>query len=180
MLENKEILNLQQELNARLTNVSQVLYNSSVLLYQNILQNNYKNFEYDRAVVNYDYVPIYYQFINFMSFSQIGDVIQNYTNNVNELLVWIRQNGLDVYLQSKVTALTQSISTLNNFAVNLYNNQQSSIYTYIIPYDMSLRTALVLNKIDLSKLDLILLYNIGSIQTTQFLQTGFNLILVGE
>jgi hypothetical protein len=178
MLQNLAIINIQTELNNKLQFLSNVLYNSSVYLYQNIAQNTYTNLQYDIAKVNYDYLPTYYQYVQFISFSQIGDVIQNYTNQANSIITFINQTGLANVLQSKINSITQSISTLNNFAVNLYNNQQSSLYIYVVPTRMSIRTAMFKNNIDFSQLDLILLYNLGVIQTVQILPQGFNLTLI--
>lgn len=178
ILTNPIYINLQTELNNKMKTLSNQLYNCSLLLYKGIPQNQYTNLQYQVAEIDYNYVPSYYKFNNFLSEGQISSIIQYYTNQANSVIKFIDTNFLTTLLQDTINNINTSIATLNNFASSLYNNEQVNMYQFIIDKPMSLRKAMIINGIDLSNMDLIILYNIGRIQTVQYLPAGFSLTLV--
>lgn len=178
MTTNLALNNSIDVINAKLTTASNILYNCSVLLYQKIPQKSVTYAPFDNAVVNYQYVPANLQFSLYFGLNQIQTIITYYVNNVNAVLADIVASGFEAQLSNKINTLNQSISQLNNYAIALYQGQQTKIKNYVTPTPMSIRSALLLNNFSLNNLDIVILYNINSIYSLNYIPAGTELILL--
>ena len=165
-------------INEECTNLSKILYNCSVLLYQQIPQTNISYAPFDNAIVDYNYVPSGLQYYLYFGQNQIQTVIDYYVTNVNAVLTQINDYGLQSQLINKINSLQSSIASLNNFAVSLYEGQQNNIIIYITPYAMSIRSALLLNNLTLNNLSKVVLYNMNNVYSFNYIPQGVQLLLL--
>lgn len=172
------INNAIEVINQQCTKLSTILYNCSVLLYQQILQKSITYSPFENATVNYDYVPTGIQYSLYFGKNQIQTVIQYYVDNVNIVLTQINSYGMESQLTSKINSLNNSITALNNFAVSLYEGQQNNVTVYITPYPMSIRSALLLNNLTLNNLATVILYNMDNGYSFNYIPQGTQLILL--
>ena len=172
------INNAIEVINEECANLSKILYNCSVLLYQQIPQTSISYAPFDNATVDYNYVPDGLHYYLYFGQNQIQTVIDFYVNNVNAVLTQINNYGLQNQLITKINSLQSSIASLNNFAVSLYEGQQNNIIIYIVPYAMSIRSALLLNNLTLNNLATVILYNMSNVYSFNYISKGTQLLLL--
>lgn len=175
---NLALKNSVEVINADLANLSTILYNCSVLLYRSIPQKTITYAPFDNATVNYNYVPPSLRYTVLFGLNQIQTVISYYVDNVNSVLTKIDDAGLSSQVSNKINSLNQSIAQLNYFAISLYQGQQANIKTYTTPYAMSIRSALLLNNLPLTNINLVILYNINQIYSLNYIPAGVQLMLL--
>lgn len=175
-MNNLELNNEINNLNNSLTNLSVILLNCSILLYQNVVQKSITYAPFDNATVNYNYTPQNLQYSLFFGINQIQEVITYYVNQANTVLTNIQNIGLSSQMSAKINEVNNSISQLDTFATALYNGQQSQLKSYTVPYNMSIRSALLLNGLTTNNIQLIQLYN--SLDSVNWIPVGTVLLLL--
>lgn len=175
-MNNLELDNEINKLNTSLTNLSLTLLNCSILLYQNVVQKSITYAPFDNATVDYNYTPQNLQYSLFFGINQIQEVITYYVDQTNLVLTNIENTGLSSQMSAKINELNSSVSQLNTFAMALYNGQQSQLKSYTVPYNMSIRSALLLNGLTTNNIQLIQLYN--SLDSVNWILQGTVLLLL--
>ncbi len=174
-------LELQQQINninSNLSILSLQLLNCSILLYKKIPQKSIDYAPFDNAIVNFTYTPPQLQYDFYFGQNQIQQVITYYVGNVNTILALLIDSGLESQFTPKINQLNSSIAQLNNFATSLYNGSNSKIISYTVPYPMSIRSALLLNNLTLDNMALVILFNMNTINTVNYIDVGTVLILL--
>lgn len=166
-------------INTSLTTLSKVFYNASVLIYQGIPNKTVTDVVFDNAVIDFTYIPSYFKFLNILSYSQVGIIIEYYVKQVNIFIALVRSYNLYSQLQGKIIELEKSISTIDNFSKALLGIETQSIFQYNVPTNMSLRKAMFLNNLDFNtQIEEVLFLNIGRIVTVNYIPKGTNILLM--
>lgn len=167
-----------ETLNQMVTKLYNILYNSNVLLYQQIPQKQINYPPYGAAIVDYNYIAPNLQYYLYFGTNQIQSVIDYYVEQANIVLAQIKDYGLEAQLAQKINDIKVSITYLNLWAIALYNNQQNNFTVYTTPYAMSIRSALLLNNLSLNNMGLVLIYNMNNVDSFNYIPAGTRLILL--
>lgn len=154
------------------------LFNCAVLLYKKIIQKDIQYSDFDNVIINTNYIPKNLINYNYFNDNQVKYVIDYYVDNCNQVLELIINSDFYAKLSDIVVIINKSIAELNNLAVALFQVQNKSIIYYIVPRNMSIRTALFLNGLDDSNMDLIVLFNSNRIMSFNYIPAGTTVILL--
>ncbi len=128
--------------------------------YQKIIQTDFTNNKLSVYPINYTLLLPSSQFIINLNNAQVNAQMQTYINLCNVLITSLTlsvNTQTNLFYEQIQNILNISISQLNGFAINLLDAQYNSLFTYKVPYDMSLLEALYLNNIN---------YNTYTLQAT--------------
>lgn len=120
--------------------------------YQKITQAQFTNNTLSTYQINYKLLLPASKLQTDLNEAQVNAQLQEYINLCGILEKYINDN---VELQTNLlfeqiqNQLDQSIATINTFAASLLQAKYNNIFTYSVPYDMGLTTALFLNNISL-------------------------------
>jgi len=120
--------------------------------YQNISQTQYVNNDLATYTIDYTLLLPASQYANNLNVNQVNAQVQEYINLCNTLITYITTNlstqTIMIYEQIQNT-LNNSIVQLNGFSSGLLEAEYQNLFTYVVPYSMSLSNALFLNNISL-------------------------------
>ena len=169
---------MEQNVNSQLNTISLTLRNCTLLIYKLCPQNTYKNPYWDSMTIDYNYVPATMFYATILTLGQMNFIVDYYVGVVNQLLDYIHTNSLQSILIAVINQLNQSITAIDSFAKAMYQGSYSNVIDYTVPYNMSLNTALYLNNIPASNLEITMLYNLGVISLFSFIPKGTVIKLV--
>ena len=147
--------------------------------YQRIAQTSFTNNNLATYTIDYSLLLPSSQYITILNAAQCNAQMQAYIDLCNLLTEYITNNvntQTNLYFEQIQNTLDSSISQLNGFTEQLLNAQYFQLFTYKIPYNMSLLTAIYNNSIDLDTYALQASLNYG-VQDFNNLQQGQNIIL---
>jgi len=171
---NQELLNI----NSLYQNLSLYLLNCSNLLYQKIIQKVIQYSAFDNQVIDVNYIPKNLNNYRYFNDNQVKIVIDYYVDQCNIVLELIMNSDFYSQLSNYVTLINKSIADLNNLAVSLFQAQNKSVIHYVTPRNMSIRTALFLNGLDYSNIDLVVLFNNNLISFNYIHISCFNSLIL--
>lgn len=137
--------------------------------YKKILQTKYTNVDLTKFTINYTLLLPSSEFIIFLNENQVNAQVQAYIDLCTALVTFITTsiNTQNVLFYEQIqNKLDDSITQLNGFALSLLDAQYDSLYTYTVPYDMSMSNAMYLNDLDLDT------YNLQA--SLNYIQADFN------
>lgn len=151
--------------------------------YQRIIQVQYTNNVLATYVINYNLLLPSSEFVFNLNENQVNAQIQTYINECNALIAYINLNPTTqttlLYEQIQ-NILNDSITQLNGFSISLLQAKYNSIFSYTIPYNMSMTNALFLNNISLDTSALQISLNYGIQDFNNILQNSVITLSRGE
>lgn len=129
-------------------------YNAMMaFFYQRIIQSNYTNAVLSKVIINWALLIPASQNINDLNSNQVSAQIQAYIDLCSNCVSYI-ETTLNLQTNPQIeqiqSTLAQSITAINNFALQLLNAQNQSIIYYTTDNVMGLSIAMAINGIDLS------------------------------
>lgn len=125
--------------------------------YQKIAQTKYTNVDLKKFNIDYALLLPSSQFIIFLNENQVNAQMQAYIDLCNTLITYITTNLATqnvLFFEQIQNQLNNSITQLNGFALSLLDAQYENLYSYTVPYDMSMSNVLYLNDINLNTYNL--------------------------
>jgi hypothetical protein len=142
---------ITQEITERLETLKDTYTNSMAFLVQNTggaVQSAY----WDAVVIDTSTLPVYLIAGSVFTAPDADAVIVAYVSQVNDFITYAVQNGYELSLANNISALKNSVVSLNQFATTFL--AQSRTNTVIqTPIQTNLRVAMFNNDISLSKFD---------------------------
>ncbi len=155
-------------LNTANTRLSNILLYCSKLLYTYMKPPTFNDFYLSPVVIDFSDLPELFRFVTIFTSTEVGILINYYTNQVIETIALYGKYNLNLVFASKLDSLRNSVVSLSQFAELLLELQNVDTQLYVVPYDMSLRQVCWLNGISFLNADItpLLLINrdvIGSV-----------------
>jgi hypothetical protein len=119
--------------------------------YQRINQTVYTNQALGKYVIDYTLLLPSSEFIFNLNESQVNAQIQEYIDICNVLVDYLTTNvttQTNLFFENIQNQLNYSITQINGFSVALLRAEYANLFTYTVPYDMSLSVAMYLNNIN--------------------------------
>jgi len=135
-----------------LQNILNTYQSMEAFFYQKIMQTQYTNNSLSTYQINYLLLLPSSQFITLLNEAQVNAQLQYYVNLCDQCVVYITTTlGLQSNLiYEKIQGqLDYSIAQISGFASSLLTAQYNQLFTYTIPYTMSMTTAMYQNNLNL-------------------------------
>ncbi len=135
-----------------LSNIQNTYQSIIAYFYQHIIQNKFTNNTLATYTINYTLLLPSSEYLYNLNDTQVNSQIQAYIDLCNVLIKYINttDSTQTVLLYEQIqNVLNNSISQLNEFAISLLKAEYSTLFTYTVPYKMSMTNVLFINNINL-------------------------------
>ena len=166
------------------TNLLYSLYTQSQrILYVNLKPDQYYNDWLETIEIDYSLFPHIFKYFRSINLNEINLILENYKSECQNVIDFIIGNSLEVKLESAIATIKESMVNLDQMAKTYWSSDESLSYQYEVPFDMSSRMVLFLNKKDFNNIvefKRLVSLNPGKITDSNFIIRGTTLTMLKE